>query len=150
MEGTWKSLEGRRLHRGRSQHRAEHVLEDGVTCLVPICGLGCYVYGGSGDMEKKEWSLTQKALTSKRRQRDKIKCFVPYKTEVTYWLCHVCDLGEVTTSVNLFLHLKDGDSRTSIYSIGNCADEMRIENAYQRLSTLPGRSIRHIVLKGGL
>lgn len=43
-----------------------------------------------------------------------------------------------------------GQCRTSIYSIGSCADEMRIENAYQRHSTLPGRSIIHIVLKGAL
>lgn len=59
MEGTWKSLEGRWLHRDRSQHRAEHVLEDGVTGLVPICWLGCMFMGGSGDMEKRVVSHTE-------------------------------------------------------------------------------------------
>ena len=79
MKGTRKSLEGRGFQ-GADSSAGLSVSE---TEEVPIYWLAhTTLKRGRRDVEKKDWGITQKALTSKR-QCDKIKCFIPHKTKVT-------------------------------------------------------------------
>ena len=100
---------------------------------------------------REKWlGFTQKAPTSKRRQCDKIKYFVPYKTKVTLalpcmwpWGSHH-SLSEPVSSSEIW------GNGTSIYLLESWGNERRTEHAYQSLSTLPGRGVIHSGLKGGL